>query len=168
MTPVNTATRQGFTTVLLQGVFLLLLVFVAPPPVEAITFTDAGFFSEPVATLAPFKPVGVTFAPDGRIFIWQRDGVIRIVKNGALLPTPFLNFSSKVNTYTDHGFLGVALDPNFAANGFAMCSTRTRPRAIPTIRPPRPPTESGDRRSDQSRRMLANSEIILGTPRCPL
>ncbi len=160
--PVNTAPRQGFTTVLLQGVVLLLLVFVAPPHVEAITFTDAGFFSEPVATLAPFKPVGVTFAPDGRIFIWQRDGVIRIVKNGALLPTPFLNFSSKVNTYTDHGFLGVALDPNFAANGWVYVfytyeaggnPNDTTPKTGHLSRVTADPTNPDV--------MLANSEIIL-------
>ncbi len=161
--PVNTAPRQGFTTVLLQGVVLLLLVVVvAPPPVEAITFTDAGFFSEPVATLAPFKPVGVTFAPDGRIFIWQRDGVIRIVKNGALLPTPFLNFSSKVNTYTDHGFLGVALDPNFAANGWVYVfytyeaggnPNDTTPKTGHLSRVTADPTNPDV--------MLANSEVIL-------
>ena len=128
-------------------------VVVAPPPVEAITFNDAGFFSEPVATLAPFKPVGVTFAPDGRIFIWQRDGVIRIVKNGVLLPTPFLDISSKVNTYTDHGFLGVALDPNFAANGWVYVFYTYEAGGNPNDTDPqdRPP-ESGDRRSDQSRR----------------
>ena len=118
MADVNKDLRHRFTQGLLPGVVLLLMGFFAPPRLEAITFNDSGFFSETVATLAPFKPVGLTFAPDGRLFIWQRDGVIRIVKNGVLLPTPFLNFSSKVNTYTDHGFLGVALDPNFTDNGF--------------------------------------------------
>ncbi|HSQ90785.1 MAG TPA: hypothetical protein VLM19_01280, partial [Nitrospiraceae bacterium] len=77
---MNTATRASVTTGLVSSVLLLLLVVGAPPPLGAITFNDAGFFSEPVATLAPFKPVGLTFAPDGRIFIWQRDGIIRIVK----------------------------------------------------------------------------------------
>ncbi|HSQ91439.1 MAG TPA: hypothetical protein VLM19_04620, partial [Nitrospiraceae bacterium] len=67
--------RGGWTPMLLMG--WLLGLGIAPPAVGAITFNDAGFFSEPVATLAPFKPVGLTFAPDGRIFIWQRDGIIR-------------------------------------------------------------------------------------------
>ena len=147
---------------LLSGLVLLLLVLVAPPPLAAITFNDAGFFSEPVATLAPFKPVGLTFAPDGRLFIWQRDGVIRIVKNGVLLPTPFLDFSNKVNTYTDHGFLGVALDPNFTANGFVYVfytyeaggnPNDTAPKTDHLSRVTADPTNPDV--------MLANSEVIL-------
>jgi glucose/arabinose dehydrogenase len=148
--------------VLLQSLMLSLLVVVAPPPLAAITFNDAGFFSEPVATLAPFKPVGVTFAPDGRIFIWQRDGVIRIVKNGALLPTPFLDISSKVNSYNDHGLLGVALDPNFTANGWVYLfytyettgnPNDTTPKTGHLSRVTADPTNPDV--------MLANSEIIL-------
>ena len=153
---------RGFTRGLLPGVVLLLMGFFAPPHLEAVTFTDSSFFSETVATLAPFKPVGVTFAPDGRIFIWQRDGVIRIVKNGVLLPTPFMNFSSKVNTYTDHGFLGVALDPNFVDNGFVYVfytyeaggnPNSTTPKTGHLSRVTADPTNPDV--------MLANSEVIL-------
>ena len=126
----------------------------AVPPRRHHLHGCRGFFSEPVATLAPFKPVGVTFAPDGRIFIWQRDGVIRIVKNGALLPTPFLNFSNKVNTYTDRGFLGVALDPNFAANGWVYVFYTYETTGNPNDPIPKKTghLSSSDRRSDQSRR----------------
>ncbi|MCI0443176.1 hypothetical protein L0152_08160, partial [bacterium] len=54
-----------------------------------IVFNDPGFTSETVLTLPAFSIVGSTFAPDGRIFVWQREGIIRIYKNGQLLPTPF-------------------------------------------------------------------------------
>src|SRR4051794_2280902 len=83
---------------------------------EAITFADSQFVSETVATLPPFTPVGLAFAPDGRIFVWQKSGIVRIVKNGALLTTPFIDIQSKVNQCTDRGLLGLALDPNFATN----------------------------------------------------
>jgi glucose/arabinose dehydrogenase len=83
-----------------------------------IAFNDPGFISETVATLPPFTPVGLTFAPDGRIFIWQKSGVVRIVKNDLLLPTPFLDIQTHVNQCTDRGLLGLTLDPNFVNNGF--------------------------------------------------
>ena len=84
---------------------------------RAQTFADPGFSSELVATLPPFTPVGLTFAPDGRMFIWQRNGIVRIFKNGALLPAPFINIGSQVNQFLDRGMLGLALHPNFAENG---------------------------------------------------
>ncbi len=84
----------------------------------AQTFSDPGFTSELVTTLPAFKPVGLTWAPDGRVFIWQKDGVVRILKNGTLLPTPFIDISSQVNTYVDRGALGLALHPDFASNGY--------------------------------------------------
>ncbi len=85
---------------------------------SAQTFTDSGFVAETVTTLPVFKPVGLTFAPDGRIFIWQENGIVRIFKNGVLLPTPFINLGNRVNTVNDRGLLGLALDPNFATNGY--------------------------------------------------
>src|SRR6266851_4386103 len=111
-------------TRLVQGpVFLTFLwiwawmpLFPAPAAQAQVSFADAGFFTETVTTLPPFTPVGVAFAPDGRLFIWQKNGAVRIFKNGQLLATPFLDISTKVNHYQDRGLLGLALDPNFATN----------------------------------------------------
>ncbi len=56
------------------------------------------------------------FAPDGRLFVNEQDGAVRIIKNGALLPTPFVTLS--VNSSGERGVLGVAFHPAFASNGF--------------------------------------------------
>jgi glucose/arabinose dehydrogenase len=101
----------------------ILLVFAVvaatPAPTHGqVTFVDPQFVTETVAQLPAFTPVGLAFAPDGRIFIWQKNGVVRIVKNGALLATPFLDIQTQVNQCNDRGLLGFALDPNFATNGF--------------------------------------------------
>ena len=115
--------RDHLRHVQAMGVALLLtLVWGAvghsfPPTAQADTFSDPGFTAEVVATLPPFLPVGVTWASDGRLFIWQRNGVIRLYKNGQLLATPFLDISANVNTFNDRGLLGLALHPNFLANG---------------------------------------------------
>src|SRR5260221_14612147 len=102
--------RVGAT--LLLGLLAAFGAAVAPTPAHAqISFADPGFYAETVATLPPYSPVGLAFAPDGRIFVWQKAGKVRIIKNGQLLTTPFLDISDHVNQYLDHGLLGLALDP---------------------------------------------------------
>jgi glucose/arabinose dehydrogenase/regulation of enolase protein 1 (concanavalin A-like superfamily) len=86
---------------------------------SAQTFAEPGFSVETVATFQPYTPVGVAFAPDGRAFVYQKGGAVRVVKNGVLLPTPFISIAARVNRAGDRGLLGFALDPNFATNGYA-------------------------------------------------
>lgn len=54
-------------------------------------------------------------APDGRIFVAQQTGALRVIKNGALLPTPFHTFT--VDPAGERGLIGVTLHPSFATNG---------------------------------------------------
>lgn len=56
----------------------------------------------------------MTSAPDGRLFICEQGGRVRIVKNGALLPAPFLTLP--VHAAGERGLLGVAFDPDFLNN----------------------------------------------------
>ena len=63
-------------------------------------------------------------AADGRIFVAQQGGAIRVIKNGALLATPFATVT--VDSSGERGLIGIALHPNFATNGFVyIYSTRT-------------------------------------------
>ena len=62
------------------------------------------------------SPTAMQFAPDGRLFVTQQSGALRVIKNGALLPTPFLTLT--VDSTGERGLLGVAFDPDFAANQF--------------------------------------------------
>jgi len=55
-------------------------------------------------------------APDGRIFVSQQGGAMGVVKNNALLATPFMTLP--VDSNGERGLLGVAFDPNFASNNF--------------------------------------------------
>ncbi len=77
------------------------------------------------------SPVFVTNAGDGsgRLFILEKAGRIRIVKNGALLSQPFLDISSIVkSTNSEQGLLGLAFHPSYASNGyFYVAYTATRP-----------------------------------------
>ncbi len=56
-------------------------------------------------------------APDGRWFIAEQGGSVRIVQSdGALLTTPFLQLLG-VDSADERGLIGLALHPNFASNG---------------------------------------------------
>jgi len=58
-------------------------------------------------------------APDGRIFVAERGGTVRIVKNGVLLPEPFLTLPDDgIDAGGERGLIGMTLDPAFAANGY--------------------------------------------------
>jgi glucose/arabinose dehydrogenase len=58
----------------------------------------------------------MAFAPDGRLFVCQQSGQLRVIKNGVLLNEPFLTVTTD-NT-GERGLLGVAFDPEFSTNGF--------------------------------------------------
>jgi glucose/arabinose dehydrogenase len=62
------------------------------------------------------SPTAMAFAPDGRLFVCQQTGQLRVIKNGALLPTPFVSLS--VDSSGERGLLGIAFDPDFSSNQF--------------------------------------------------
>lgn len=73
-------------------------------------------FQDLVVVSGLSSPTAMQFAPDGRLFVAQQGGQLRVIKNGALLATPFLSLS--VESSGERGLLGVAFDPAFATNRF--------------------------------------------------
>ncbi|CAN5851194.1 hypothetical protein BH10CHL1_BH10CHL1_25110 [soil metagenome] len=67
-------------------------------------------------------PTGFAFSPDGRIFITQKDGVVRVVDHGVLQPGNFIDLSGEVNTTSDRGLMGVTVHPNFPATPYVYLS----------------------------------------------
>jgi glucose/arabinose dehydrogenase len=61
-------------------------------------------------------PTAMALASDGRIFVSEQPGRVRVIKNGTLLATPFVTLN--VSSSGERGALGVALDPAFASNHF--------------------------------------------------
>ena len=90
------------------------LVLSAAALAQAAT-VPAGF-SDSVVASGLASPTAMGIAPDGRIFVSQQGGALRVIKNGTLLGTPFLTVS--VNSSGERGLLGVAFDPDFATNRF--------------------------------------------------
>ena len=78
--------------------------------------TPSGFVESKIATGFD-RPTQMEIAPDGRIFILQQGGSIRIYKNNALLSAPFISLGNVFSTQ-DYGLLGIAFDPAFASNQY--------------------------------------------------
>jgi glucose/arabinose dehydrogenase len=84
-----------------------------PPPdssAELVLTPVAAGLSLPLYLTAP--------AGDARLFVVEKTGAIRIVKDGALLPTPFLDLSGAVSNGGEQGLLSMAFHPDYATNGF--------------------------------------------------
>ena len=73
-------------------------------------------FSEVKITDNLVDPTSMQFAPDGRLFVLEQGGQVRILKNGVLLPEPFLTLP--VDTRAEHGLLGLVFDPQFKSNSY--------------------------------------------------
>jgi glucose/arabinose dehydrogenase len=66
-------------------------------------------------------PWAVALAPDGRLFVTERPGRVRIVRlgsGGGLEARPWATLPARANPDAERGLLGIALDPDFARNGF--------------------------------------------------
>ena len=74
-------------------------------------------------------PNDLTSVGDGRLFVNQQNGIIRIVKNNALLATPFLDLSARLVASTgERGLLGLAFHPGYndsSSPGFRKFYTYT-------------------------------------------
>lgn len=72
-------------------------------------------------SLTPFvsglsQPVAITQAGDGsgRLFVVEQGGTVKIVRNAAVAPQPFLNITGMIRSGGEQGLLGLAFPPNFA------------------------------------------------------
>ncbi len=95
----------------LSGSILAFLILTILHTVAAALPPD---FQESVVASGLQQPTTMRFSPDGRLFVAEKAGRLRIIKNGQLLATPFVNLP--VNTSSERGLLGIAFDPNFATN----------------------------------------------------
>jgi glucose/arabinose dehydrogenase len=97
---------------------------IVPDDLTLVRFPDASTtFAQPIAVDAPDDG-------SGRVFVIERCSGIRIVKDGAVLATPFLTISTSCSS--EQGILGLAFDPDFASNG-TFYVTYTAPASDPRL-----------------------------------
>ena len=80
-------------------------------------------------------PVQVTHAGDGsnRIFVVENPGWIHIIQNSVVLPTVFLDISSKVLSGGEQGLLGLTFHPNYKVNGYFYVDYTRKPDGATVI-----------------------------------
>src|SRR5689334_14340549 len=103
----------------MQKVIRVLVRLVALAPMlasglEAATAPTGFAVTRIPGTLA--SPTMVHAAPDGRVFVSEQAGRLRVIKNGTLLSTPFLTVTTGIER--ERGLFGLAFDPQFATNRY--------------------------------------------------
>ncbi len=81
--------------------------------VLSIIDNDPGNFIQETVVTDLTQPTAFDWSSDERLFIAQKNGVVRLFDDGALLPTPFIDISDQVNNVRDRGLLGLAVHPDF-------------------------------------------------------
>ncbi len=112
------------------------------------------------------RPVLVT-APPGdtqRLFVVEQSGRIKIVRNGSVLPTPFLNLSGtgQLSYGGELGLLGLAFHPQFASNGHFFVFFNTFPFPRSTVRRFTVSAQNPDVADPASAVTLLNEPMVYG------
>jgi glucose/arabinose dehydrogenase/PKD repeat protein len=104
--------RIGMSTLMLVGL-AVNGVTVAPPASAAV---PPGF-QEEIVFSGLTQPTAVRFATDGRVFIAEKSGLIKVFDNLTdTSPTVFADLRTQVHNFWDRGLLGLALHPAFPTN----------------------------------------------------
>jgi glucose/arabinose dehydrogenase len=86
---------------------------------NASTLPDPSAYAWQPITSGLRRPVDLQDDGAGRLFIIEKPGRIRILENGQLLSTPFLDIDDRVNDSSNEmGLLGLAFHPNYSQNGY--------------------------------------------------
>ena len=71
-------------------------------------------FAQSVVVRGLIEPSGLVAVPDGRIFVIQQTGQVRVIQNGRLLPQPLLSLNT--DSSVERGLVGITIDPSFLTN----------------------------------------------------
>ena len=95
-------------------IFLLASLLLSVPDADA---NSEPANSEPKIVASGLEiPWAIDFAPDGRIFVTERPGRVRVIEDGTLQETPWATLP--VANWRAAGLGGIAIDPDFEHNGF--------------------------------------------------
>lgn len=96
--------------------FVVILLLLAPNVVQPQSVSFPAGFTSLVHATGLNLPTTMAFAPDGTIFVTEQQGNVRVIKDGQMLPQPFLTVN--VDWTQERGLLGVAFDPQFETNQY--------------------------------------------------
>ena len=151
------------------GIALLVACTATPIGVPAAgAATPPTGFEERTVASGLTAPTALDWAPDGRMFVAEKAGRVRVVTAaGALLSTPLLDISDHVHPSGDRGLLGLAVDSSFASNRYLYLlytydASSSHPTGPKTSRLTRVTVNSNNTASAET--VLVGS---IGTAPCP-
>ena len=109
----NLASQIG---AMIRITLLLSFILALLQSVEAHNHVMKKGFVQQQLTDALSSPTCLAVSSDGRIFIAEKGGAVRIYQDGALLNEPFVNIH--VDQHGERGLGSITLDPDFDRNGF--------------------------------------------------
>jgi glucose/arabinose dehydrogenase len=96
-----------------------LSAFFGPGAPTAGAATLPAGFQESVVFSGLTQPTAVRFAPDGRVFVAEKSGVVKVFDSlSDTSPTVFADLRTNVHNFWDRGLLGLALHPSFPATPY--------------------------------------------------
>jgi glucose/arabinose dehydrogenase len=175
------AHRDRVLPVILSVALVLgsLAALVAATAPAARAATPPGF-QESVVFSGLSNPTVVRFAPDGRVFVAEKRGVIKVFDSLTdATPTTFADLNINVYNFWDRGLLGMALAPNFPSDPYVyilytydheLGSAAPAPRwgtagvySDPCPTPPGPTGSGGCVVSGRLSRLQANGNAMTGS-----
>jgi glucose/arabinose dehydrogenase/PKD repeat protein len=106
--------RVGRYGALVAITMLASSVAVLNTPEPAASASLPPGFQEEIVFSGLTQPTAVRFSPDGRVFVAEKSGYIKVFDNlSDTTPTVFADLRTQVHNFWDRGLLGLALAPNF-------------------------------------------------------
>jgi glucose/arabinose dehydrogenase len=141
----------------------------------AIADDDSGTFILETFAAGLTDPTAFDWSPDGqRMYVAQKNGVVRVINNGTLSSTPFIDISREVNNVRDRGLLGIAVHPDLVNNPYVyLAYTYDPPEAQGNTglaapdgagnRPSRLIRVTADASTNYTTAVAGSAVVILGT-----
>jgi len=129
-------------------------------------------FSDDVVLSGLTNPTAVRFASDGRIFVAEKSGLLKVFDSLAdTTPTVVVDLRTEVDDYWDRGLLGLALDPNFPTAPYVYllyaydgAPGMTAPQWNDACPSPPGPTTDGCTVTGKLVRIQLSGDVITGSP----
>ena len=102
---------------LVAALVTFAVTLVLPAAAHSVTLPPG--FQETVAFSGLDQPMAVEFSADGRVFVAEKSGIVKVFDNlSDTTPTQFADLRTKVHDYWDRGLEGFALHPSFPSQPY--------------------------------------------------
>lgn len=123
MKNIKTFFRNLIISAIIPVAVFLAAIIILPSQVKAAPPDE---FDETELVTGLNEPTAFRFMPDGRIFISEKTGAIKVFANGQIQPEPVITIVTlQTDNADERGLLGLEPDPDFVNNGYLYVAYTT-------------------------------------------